>query len=63
MLCHVMYMALTSSEGNLARLTGSQYDDAFDPGTGGKVGIWSQITVKQSETRFDNIKIKGQRTS
>lgn len=55
-------MALTSSlKGNLAGLTGSQYDNAFDPGAGRKLGIWSQVTVDQTDLdvifkRFYNTK-------
>lgn len=37
-------------EDNLAGLTGSQYDNAFNPRVGGKLGIWSQVTVDQAET-------------
>lgn len=44
-------MSLTSSlKGNLAGLTGSQYDNAFDPGAGRKLGIRSHVTVDQEET-------------
>lgn len=46
----MLYMALTSLKGHLAGLTGSQYDDAFNPGAGGKLSIWGQITVDQAET-------------
>lgn len=46
-------MSLTSSlEGNLAGLTGSQYDNAFDPGAGRKLGIRSDVTADQAETWF-----------
>lgn len=44
-------MSLTSSlKGNLAGLTGSQYDNAFNPGAGRKLGIRSHVTVDQEET-------------
>ncbi len=47
----MLYMTLTSSlKGNLAWLTGSQDDNAFDPGACGKLGVWSQVTVNQAET-------------
>lgn len=44
-----MYVTLTSSlDGNLAGLTGSQYDNAFNPGASSELGIWSKITVDKS---------------
>lgn len=40
--------ALTSSlEGNLAGLTGSQNEDTLNPRAGGKLGVWSEVTVDQ----------------
>lgn len=57
---------LTSSLNcNLAGFTGSQYDNAFNPGASSELGIWSKVTVDrcwiEEVLRYnDNVTVKIQ---